>query len=891
MNFKNFYFLLPVLLFSFFSLTAQEWVHTFPHSSGFYATLSTVAPDGGVIVTDTRRDVDSLMVVRVSPAGTVLWEKRLVDAGINNANGPIGCGGVYFEPDGSMYFINNRDAPGFNVIHIEADGDEIGRGLVDNLGWTSRTVRLANGDFMVTRVPGVGMAQVQPDGAMVGTFNPATGGGLNFTNSIAQGDNGHFMLYVNGFFQSGSNGVIIHADDQGLPVLTYSAPIASNTHNIAKGPDGNFLAVGSNDSAFWFNISPTDDILNQVVVTDPSQPMITRDVVALPDGYLVGGSKGGTAVVWRLDPSGNVMYEQLLMPAEEALITSLAGTEDSYTVYASGQVTDGAEDDVFLLKLNILPLEHIGRLEGTVRLDPESDCDMDVSEDGLSSLTVLAAGHNELFFTTTDPDGNYRFLLDTGEYDVWAADGHPYLELCGFAQPVTVSGGNTAVANFWEKELFDCPLLQVSISNNFMRRCFQNKYAVRYCNLGTAPAIDSEVKVILDPHFMYVASSFPLASSSGDTLVFNTGNLDIGECGSFTITVDMIDCDSVVFGETFCTSAHIYPDEVCGATANWSGASMKVGAECDGDSVRMYVANVGTAPTSQPIEFIITEDNVILMRADDTFNPADTTWSIKYASGTTWRVESEQEPFHPSLGYPIATLEGCDENADGMFSTGFVSTLPQNDEDFAHEISCSEVIASYDPNAKSAFPSGVDAAHFIEQNVDIEYLLQFQNTGNDTAFTVVLRDTLPLELDPMTIQIGAASHPFTWTLQDRGELVFRFDNILLPDSTTNEVESNGWVSFRISQQPDLPLGTVIENSVAIYFDFNEAVITNTAFHTVEKDFLMTVLPSEEQFIKGVEVAVHPNPFYQQATFEIKGKEVKEGVFELVTHVTHSELGL
>ena len=45
----------------------------------------------------------------------------------------------------------------------------------------------------------------------------------------------------------------------------------------------------------------------------------------------------------------------------------------------------------------------------------------------------------------------------------------------------------------------------------------------------------------------------------------------------------------------------------------------------------------------------------------------------------------------------------------------------------------------------------------------------------------------------------------------------------------------------MKQNVDVPLGTIIENSAAIYFDFNEPVITNITFHEVGKDFINPVI--------------------------------------------------
>jgi uncharacterized repeat protein (TIGR01451 family) len=110
----------------------------------------------------------------------------------------------------------------------------------------------------------------------------------------------------------------------------------------------------------------------------------------------------------------------------------------------------------------------------------------------------------------------------------------------------------------------------------------------------------------------------------------------------------------------------------------------------------------------------------------------------------------------------------------------------------------------------------------------IDYTIRFQNTGNDTAFQVVIRDTLDVNLDLNTLEITGASHPYEAFLKPDRTLEFRFSNIHLPDSSTNEPGSHGFVSYRIYPTPNLSSPTIIRNTAYIYFDFNGGIQTNTA---------------------------------------------------------------
>jgi|GEM_PF-266349 len=169
-----------------------------------------------------------------------------------------------------------------------------------------------------------------------------------------------------------------------------------------------------------------------------------------------------------------------------------------------------------------------------------------------------------------------------------------------------------------------------------------------------------------------------------------------------------------------------------------------------------------------------------------------------------------------------------------LIATANVSTANPDGEPGNNTSTMVRIITgAYDPNDKLATTSlGGTSSWIIGEDEWIDYTIRFQNTGTDTAFHVIITDTLPSTLDPSTLEIGAASHPFTWELRGAGTLKFRFLNIQLPDSNVNEPRSHGFVGFRI--RPRLPLlpGDAITNIANIYFDFNPPVITEPSVLTV-----------------------------------------------------------
>ena len=132
-------------------------------------------------------------------------------------------------------------------------------------------------------------------------------------------------------------------------------------------------------------------------------------------------------------------------------------------------------------------------------------------------------------------------------------------------------------------------------------------------------------------------------------------------------------------------------------------------------------------------------------------------------------------------------------------------------------------------------PSTAEGYTNIED--DFIYTIRFQNTGNASAFEIEIRDTLSEFLDANSVEYIRGSHDehLTFTRVENNILIFKFENINLPDSTSNFEESQGFVVFSVSPLDDLNEGTIIENTAHIYFDNNPSIVTNTVKNTLYYD--------------------------------------------------------
>jgi uncharacterized repeat protein (TIGR01451 family) len=167
------------------------------------------------------------------------------------------------------------------------------------------------------------------------------------------------------------------------------------------------------------------------------------------------------------------------------------------------------------------------------------------------------------------------------------------------------------------------------------------------------------------------------------------------------------------------------------------------------------------------------------------------------------------------------------------FVLSVTPSTPDSDTSNNTDIRRYEVGNSYDPNSKEVLPRGDGPAGFIPAATPLlEYTINFQNMGTAPAHNIYILDTLDANVDISTLSIISSSHMQTTTLTGN-VLKFNFSNIMLADSASNESASHGFVKYSIAPVTGLNPGDQIENTAYIYFDFNPAVITNTAVNTIE----------------------------------------------------------
>ncbi|QBZ98258.1 T9SS type A sorting domain-containing protein [Flavobacterium sangjuense] len=178
------------------------------------------------------------------------------------------------------------------------------------------------------------------------------------------------------------------------------------------------------------------------------------------------------------------------------------------------------------------------------------------------------------------------------------------------------------------------------------------------------------------------------------------------------------------------------------------------------------------------------------------------------------------------------------------------------------------VVSSYDPNDITCLEG--DQVLIADADKYLHYLIRFQNTGTAAATTVRVDNVLDNKLDWTTMKLESLSHPGRVTIHNGSEVSFHFDNINLADSTHDEPNSHGFIAYKIKPLNNIVVGDIVHNTASIYFDFNPAVVTNTAATTFVEALSVVDFEADTVF-------VYPNP--------------TNGILNIVSKVSIETIGL
>lgn len=218
----------------------------------------------------------------------------------------------------------------------------------------------------------------------------------------------------------------------------------------------------------------------------------------------------------------------------------------------------------------------------------------------------------------------------------------------------------------------------------------------------------------------------------------------------------------------------------------------------------------------------------------------------------------------------MATIDLAQTNlGDTLCWSSYLSSIsneadPSDNADTLYQM----VVAAVDPNDKAA-----SANQILPGTQFIDYHINFQNTGTDTAVKVTIVDTLDTSLPLTSVIIGQASHNFSFSVVNN-VLIWEFHNINLPDSGASYMGSQGFATFRANVNPLLGVGDTIDNDAEIYFDYQPPVHTNHA-----KTAIVNTIGVPQNNLRPDKISIYPNPASEH--IHIKSQMTDRSIVNLI----------
>lgn len=279
------------------------------------------------------------------------------------------------------------------------------------------------------------------------------------------------------------------------------------------------------------------------------------------------------------------------------------------------------------------------------------------------------------------------------------------------------------------------------------------------------------------------------------------------------LTLDMVNSDTagILFG--------LYPDSLYYSNTL---DLVTTNALCAGSNVSWFVVqNNGTIMNAGIIELLM----------DDELSYLSSSYPVDSTNGDYLYFSFDSlQPFQTLMIQIISDPEITMMVGDTVVNIATLTLLDSLSAVHSTTVDTTVVPAacSYDPNDKISLPNGVfQLNNLISPDTKIEYIINFQNTGTASAVNVEIRDDLSALIDESTFEFMSSSHNATVSIDSNRMISFYFEDINLPDSTTNEPMSKGYVKFRVGLVPGVLPNDIVNNQARIYFDNNPPIFTNT----------------------------------------------------------------
>ena len=790
------------------------------YSTGFFQGILGMGGTDSVSAV-TSAGLRDIFVSKRDSAGQVLWTRRF--GGINQDEGEA----LAIDSTGNVYVTGYFN----DVVDFQTETGTV-------------TLTSAGGNDIF-------IFKLNPNGNLLWAKRV---GGINTDRGLGLTVDPQGNVYGTGYFSH----TVDFDPGPGTFPITVNTPSA---YILKLDTDGNFAWVKPLRGGYGKDI--TLDASGNIYTTGHSLGM---DMDPGPGTVNVTGAGGDDVFISKLDRDGNYVWGKFVggifndrgfsIRVDGQSNVYVAGNfqyEADFNPDTSRYILPGTTYEAyhaFLLKLDIngnfvwagkpggiypeyarvLSLDAAGNVYSTGMFEGQTDFDP-----GTGAYHLDAAGGADIFVSKLNTDGNRVWTFAIGNTDTDE----------GQSVSVTPSGTVYLAGNYAGEVDFD-PGTGIRPENSGL--LFDGKKAQNlfYLRLGQDLCSDMALRVDSVGNLSCTGPGYAgvhaIGGNSPYAYVWETQppvylpQINMTETGTYPLTVtDAMGCTRnlslLIDGPQ--TVAGFDLDVTLTATSFRPGFTARIWSE---------VSNDGCVPTS----------GVFKLALDPYLTFLDAVPAPSAQTGDTlfWNIDSLQYAtgnFAPEVNARLSDLAPMGNN---LHLHAFALPV-SGDADSSNNVKefVFPIINGYDPNDKQVYPKGQCIPGYVPRDQLLTYTVRFQNTGNADAINIYILDSLPPELDFSSVRVIHSSHPMYTEVLPGKKLKFVFDAIHLPDSTSDEPGSHGHVVFEVRPLANMPEGTELRNSAAIYFDYNPPVITNEVLNTLS-DGAYGVSHTEAKFACG-----------------------------------------
>ncbi len=766
-----------------------------------------------------------LWLVKVDSLGNTIWDKSYGGADNDFAQGIFQIGDKFYIYGGSYSDISgdkvstNKGASDLWLLKLDQSGNKLSEKTIGgNLSEGISSATLYKNKIYLT-----GQTNSSANGDFTDTIH--TLGGITFDAFIICVDS---SLNTNWIYSYGGK-----RDEYG--------------NDIKIKNDTIFMLASSNSDVFADKTKKSKGDYDYWLVKLNLNGMVIED-------FVYGGS--GTDFAYKLEALNNDLF---------LIGSSSSGKNSTYS--GDRTILNKGLSDIWILYLK----KSEKKITGSAYVDFNFNCIYNKpSEYNIPNILIHNKTENTYTITNDSIYTLYLFDRDTAVLKIVNLDSNLYVG-CG-KDSIAVD-----LTSKTDTNRIDFPIRSTkagycinitSFSSGLLRPGRWGDYQLNYQNHAFDTAYNAHIVIEVDTAAIDSIKSPYSFTLTGTILRFNLGHMRPFGFNSVAYSIKLK--TTVIIGSCHCHRAKVYP--ICNLypSAVYDSSEIQPIMRClPNDTVEFTLKNIGLRDQKDWGHSIIYMDD--LMMKKDSFKLTvgnSRIFKYKLDKNKVFTAEVFNSNFHPVTPILIRHNDLC-ANKRPMIPSNPALNFSRHDEAREYEEDCDIVRGSYDPNIKSVQPVGMFAEHYTSTGTELKYRIDFQNTGTDTAFRVVLVDTLSSFLNIASFVPGVSSNPYSIEFGGRA-VKFIFDPIRLVDSFHNEQESHGYVHFKIKHISGISPKTKIENKADIYFDYNAPVRTNTVFNTIF-DTIQIYVPKAGDTSKGEDttnsiqavnqtsILVFPNP--------------------------------